>query len=84
MLQSNEIVAEGSMNSSNSRTNNKEESKRSFGCVISLSLTKVNSHFKIDPSTDDWVSYGHRVNTVLLLVILMVLKRIVLKRKVNY
>lgn len=72
------------MNSSNSRTNNKEESKRSFGCVISLSLTKVNSHFKIDPSTDDWVSYGHRVNTVLLLVVLMVLKRIVLKRKVNY
>jgi RNA-directed DNA polymerase len=63
MLQSNEIVAEGPMNSPNSQINYnyKEESRRSLSSAVVLSLTKVNSYFKIDSSIGVWVSYEHRV-----------------------
>ena len=81
MLCSNEGMAEGSMNSSNFQTNIKEKSKRSRSWVVCLSLTKVNSCFKIDPPTDVWVSYERRVIIILLLVVLMVY---IVIRKVIY
>ena len=45
------------MNRRNFQTNLKEKSKRSYGCVIYISLMKVNFHFKIDSSTIVWVGY---------------------------
>ena len=61
VLLSNEVMAEGLMNRINSQINLKEKSKRSIGCVIYISLTKVNFHFKIDSSTVVWVDYALRV-----------------------
>ena len=62
VLLSNEVMAKGLMNRRNSQINLKENSKRSVGCVICISLTKVNFHFKIDSSTVVWIDYELRVN----------------------
>lgn len=84
VLHSNEGVAEGLMNSSNSQTNIKEKSKRSLSWVVYLSLTKVNSYFKIDSSTGIWVSYKGRVFTLKQLEGFILIKFTVIKRKVFY
>lgn len=62
MVLSNEIMAEGLMNRRNFQINLKEKSKRSLGCVVFISLTKVNFHLKIDSPTVVWVDYEQRVN----------------------
>jgi hypothetical protein len=60
VLLSNEVMIEGLMNRRNSQINLKEKSKRSEDCVVYLSSTKVNFHFKIDSSTVVWVDYELR------------------------
>lgn len=54
-------MANGLMNSPNLQTSVKEESRRSEGCVVYLSSTKVNSYLKIDSSIGIWASYKCRV-----------------------
>jgi len=61
VLYSNEGMANGLMNSPNLQTSVKEESRRSEGCVVYLSSTKVNSYLKIDSSIGIWASYKCRV-----------------------
>jgi RNA-directed DNA polymerase len=61
MLFLNEEMGGGLMNRWNSQFNLKEESKRSDGCVVYISSTKVNFHIKIDSSTVVWVEYEQRV-----------------------
>ena len=62
VLYFNENMVEGLRIRRNSQINLKENSKRSVGCVICISLTKVNFHFKIDSSTVVWIDYELRVN----------------------
>jgi RNA-directed DNA polymerase len=62
MLYLNQGMAEGLMNRRNSQTNYKEKSKRFDGCIIYISLTKVNFRIKIDPTTVVCVSYEQRVS----------------------
>jgi hypothetical protein len=57
VLYFNENMVEGLRIRRNSQTNLEEKSKHSVSCVIYISLTKVNLHFKIDPTTVIWVSY---------------------------